>query len=147
MQLRALLCFSCLVLCALACAAYDKQADEALLFEHKIAQALLGNDVARLQQYLAPEWEIISADGSVISRSRFLELLATGVLRHRSISVSGEQSHTYGATVIFSAHTLSVGSYLNADFSTEEISTDVLVKRQARWQLVHTQLTASTTAH
>jgi ketosteroid isomerase-like protein len=48
---------------------------------------------------------------------------------------------TYGGTAIATALTRTKGKFMGQEFTTQERATDVLVKKDGRWQVVFTQLT------
>jgi ketosteroid isomerase-like protein len=110
-------------------------------FEKSFNEALAHNDVAALQRLLADDWAIVSGDGSVISRDRFLAVIGSGDLKHTAMTSSAPSIRVYGTTALFTAQAKSRGSYKGVAFETNEIGTDVLVKRQGRWVCVLTQLT------
>jgi hypothetical protein len=47
----------------------------------------------------------------------------------------------YDNFALVTSHAKSAGSYKGAEFSTDEIGTDTLIKRRGRWMCVMTQLT------
>jgi predicted house-cleaning NTP pyrophosphatase (Maf/HAM1 superfamily) len=115
----------------------DKQALEV---EQRLSAAVASNDVRTLRRLLAPEWTIIGADGSVISRTRFLELIASGALHHEQLSSTDPRIISFASTVVISARSHSAGTFKLAAFETDEMSTDVLVSSGGRWRCVLTQL-------
>jgi ketosteroid isomerase-like protein len=110
-------------------------------FDQVFSAAIERNDVAALERYLAPEWFVISGDGARISRARFLQVIKSGALQHRSMQSSEEAVRALGDVVIIAAHARSRGSYQGVDFETDEIATDVVARIHGRWQCVLTQLT------
>lgn len=123
----------------------DSQRDpktEIVAFEVGFNAALAHNDVPALQRSLASDWTIVSGDGQIISRKSFLEVIASGDLKHSAMSSGEPAIRFYGSTALVTARAKSSGSYRGAEFQTDEIGTDVLVKRQGQWVCVLTQLTA-----
>jgi ketosteroid isomerase-like protein len=110
-------------------------------FEKRFSAALARNDVGELQNYLSEDWKIVSGDGSVIDRARFFKVIASGDLKHSQMSFSEPSIRVYGATVLVTSHAQSGGSYKGVDFKTDEIGTDVIVKKGGQWVCVFTQLT------
>jgi ketosteroid isomerase-like protein len=111
-------------------------------FEAALDKALAHNDVPALQRLLARDWSIVSADGNLISRDRFLAVIASGDLKHSVMSSDAPTIRVYGSTALVTAHAASTGSYKGVAFHTSEIGTDVLVRREGHWVCVLSQLTA-----
>jgi ketosteroid isomerase-like protein len=113
-------------------------------FEKRFSSALARNDVGELQKYLSDDWRIVSGDGGVIDRARFLKVVASGDLKHSQMSFSEPSIRVYGNTALVTSHAQSGGSYKGVDFQTDEIGTDVIVMKGGRWVCVFTQLTTIT---
>jgi ketosteroid isomerase-like protein len=114
---------------------------EILRFEEGFSSALAANDMSALQAYLADDWSIVSGDGQLISRARFLSVVASGDLKHDKMNFQQPTIRIYGNTALATSHAQSGGSYKGVAFHTDEIGTDVIVKIHGRWLCVLTQLT------
>jgi hypothetical protein len=114
---------------------------EIVAFEEGFNAALAHNDVPALQRLLASDWTIVSGDGQIISRKSFLEVIASGDLKHNAMSSAEPAIRAYGTTALVTARAKSSGLYRGVEFHTDEIGTDVLIKRQGQWVCVLTQLT------
>jgi Domain of unknown function (DUF4440) len=110
-------------------------------FEARFSSALARNAVDELGRYLSADWKIISGDGSIIDRTRFLGVIASGDLKHTKMSSENLTILLYGNTALVTSHAQSAGSYKGSDFETNEIGTDVIVKTEGHWVCVLTQLT------
>jgi ketosteroid isomerase-like protein len=119
----------------------EKAIAEIQQFEKRFSSALARNDVGELQNYLSDDWRIVSGDGGVIDRARFLKVIAGGDLKHSQMSFSEPSIRVYGDTALVTSHAQSGGSYKGVDFKTDEIGTDVIVKKGGQWVCVFTQLT------
>jgi Domain of unknown function (DUF4440) len=114
---------------------------EITAFEAAFSSALARNDVGELKGYLADDWKIISGDGNVIDKNRFLKVIAGGDLKHTQMTTDNLTIRRYDNFALVTSHAKSAGSYKGAEFSTDEIGTDMLIKRRGRWTCVMTQLT------
>jgi Domain of unknown function (DUF4440) len=114
---------------------------EILKFEDGFSAALAHNDIVALKQYLSDDWSIVSGDGQIISRERFLTVVAGGDLKHDEMSSHQPTIRLYGNVALATSHAKSGGSYKGVHFHTDEIGTDVIVKIHGRWVCVLTQLT------
>ena len=59
---------------------------ELLTFEREFTQAVVGNDPAAIGRFVAEDWVVVDADGRVIDRSRFLDVIESGALSHESMA-------------------------------------------------------------
>jgi hypothetical protein len=119
----------------------EKVIAEIQQFEKRFSSALARNDVGELQNYLSEDWKIVSGDGGVIDRARFFKVIASGDLKHSQMSFSEPSIRVYRDTALVTSHAQSAGSYKGVDFKTDEIGTDVIVKKGGQWVCVFTQLT------
>jgi hypothetical protein len=118
----------------------DANADIAK-FEAAFTSALARNAVDELKVYLSDDWRIISGDGHIIDKTRFLKVIATGDLKHTKMTSENQTIRRYGDTALVTAYAQSAGTYKNMPFETDEIGTDVLIKIHGSWACVLTQLT------
>jgi Domain of unknown function (DUF4440) len=110
-------------------------------FEADFSSALARNAVDELERYLSADWKIISGDGSIIDKERFLKVIASGDLKHSKMTSEYQTIRRYGNMALITARQKSAGSYKNTPFETDEIGTDVIVKTHGSWVCVLTQLT------
>jgi len=118
--------------------------DELLKLEKEFAQAIVKNDVEAIGRFLADDWTIIDPDGGIIDKSRFLAVIKSGALSHEMMESDDMRVRTYGDSAIVTGLTRTKGKYLGQEFTTQERATDVLIKRNGRWQYVFSQLTRFT---
>jgi ketosteroid isomerase-like protein len=110
-------------------------------FEQRFSSALARNNVDELKIYLSDDWKVVSGDGGIIDRARFLKVIGSGDLKHNQMSFSEPSIRVYGDTALVTSHAQSGGSYKGVDFKTDEMGTDVIVKKGGKWVCVFTQLT------
>jgi ketosteroid isomerase-like protein len=111
-------------------------------FEADFSSALQRNDAITIDRFVSDDWRIISGDGRVITKKRFLAVVSGGELTHSAMSTLGAATiRIYGDTALATVRTQSGGAYKGIAFHTDEISTDVIVKIHGRWVCVLTQLT------
>ena len=115
--------------------------DAVLRAEKQFSAAVAANDTRSIASITAEDWQIIDSDGHIIPRSAFFQIIASGMLKHTSLSNSGETVRIYGNAAVVTANSKSVGTYAGSAFSTDEISTDVWVRMHKQWRCVLTQLT------
>lgn len=115
--------------------------EEILKIEKDFEQAVIKNDSDAVGQFLTDDWIIINPDGGVIDKARFLSVIRSGTLTHEQLDSDDVRIRAYGDTAIATALTRTKGKFMGQDFTTQERATDVLVKKDGRWQIVFSQLT------
>jgi len=118
--------------------------EKLLKLEKEFTQAILKNDAEAIGQFLADDWIIIDADGGLIDKSRFQDVIRSGGLTHELMESDDVRVRVYGDSSVVTGLTTTKGRFMGQDFSTRERATDVFVKRDGRWQCVLSQLTRFT---
>jgi len=117
---------------------------EILEVESKFDEAMIQNDAEAIGRILSDDWIIIDPDGGVIDKSRFLDVIKSGALKHEAMDSEDIRVRTYPNTTTVTAVTHTRTKYLGKEFTTHERATDVFVKKDERWQCVLTHLTTLT---
>ena len=118
--------------------------DELAKVEAEFANAIVKNSPEEIRQFVSDDWIIINADGGIIDRQRFLEVIKSGTLTHEMMESDDIRVRVYGDSAVVSAVTRSKGKFMEQEFTTHERSTDVFVRHDGQWRCVLTQLTAFT---
>ena len=118
--------------------------EKLLKLEKEFTQAILKNDAEAIGQFLADDWIIIDADGGIIDKSHFQDVIRSGGLTHELMESDDVRVRVYGDSSVVTGLTTTKGRFMGQDFSTRERATDVFVKRDGRWQCVLSQLTRFT---
>jgi ketosteroid isomerase-like protein len=115
--------------------------EEISKMEKDFGQAVINNDAGAVGKFLTDDWIIIDPDGGVIDKARFLGVIKSGALTHEQMDSDDVRIRVYGDTAIATALTRTKGKFMGQDFTTQERATDVLLKKDGRWQIVFSQLT------
>jgi ketosteroid isomerase-like protein len=115
--------------------------EELVRVEKEFTDAIAKNELERIQRFVTNDWVIIGADGGIIERNRFFEVIRSGTLTHDMMESDEMRVRLYGDIAIVSALTRSRGKFMGQEFSTRERATDVFVKQDGQWRCVLTQLT------
>jgi ketosteroid isomerase-like protein len=115
--------------------------EELVRVEKEFTDAIAKNELERIQRFVTNDWVIIGADGGIIERNRFFEVIRSGTLTHAMMESDEMRVRLYGDIAIVSALTRSRGKFMGQEFSTRERATDVFVKQDGQWRCVLTQLT------
>ena len=107
------------------------------------AAAIVSNDAERIGRFMSEDWVIVSESG-VTSRATFLALVASGALTHSAMRRDGEaRVATYGDAAVVTARVTNTAHYQGTTVEADEWTTDVLVRRDGRWECVLSQITAA----
>jgi ketosteroid isomerase-like protein len=109
--------------------------------EEEFADAIVKNSPEKIQQFVTEDWIIINADGGIIDKERFFEVIKSGTLTHEMMESDDIRVRVYGDSAVVSALTRSKGKFMGQEFTTHERATDVFVRRGGQWRCVLTQLT------
>jgi ketosteroid isomerase-like protein len=118
--------------------------EEILEVEKRFVDAIARNDSEAIERFVADDWIIVNADGGIIEKERFLEVIKSGALTHEMMQSDDIRVRVYGDSAVVSALTRSKGKFMGQEFTTHERSTDVFVRRDGQWRCVLTQLTPFT---
>lgn len=111
---------------------------------HAWDRAMVGNDPDAIGRYVADDWTIIGADGSVGDKATFLELVQSGKLTHDVMESHDLKVRVYGDTAVVTGRGISGGQYQGESFHLLERTSCVFVSQQGRWQCVLTHLSQIT---
>ena len=115
--------------------------EELLKLEEAFAEAIVKNDPEGVGRLVADDWIIIDPNGEIVERTRFFEVIKSGVLTHDTMQSEDFRVRVYGDSAVVTGVTRTKGKFMGQEFSTRERATDVLVRREGRWQCVLTHLT------
>jgi ketosteroid isomerase-like protein len=118
--------------------------EELLKLEKEFTQAIVKNDPEAIERFVADDWIIINADGGIIDKERFLEVIKSGALTHETMESEDIRVRIYGESAVVTALARSKGKFMGQDFSTRERATDVFVRHEGQWRCVLSQLTGFT---
>ena len=114
---------------------------ELVKLEEEFTDAIVKNNPEKIRQFVTDDWIIINADGGIIDRERFFEVITSGTLTHEMMESDDMRVRVYGDSAVVSALTRSKGKFMGQEFTTHERSTDVFVRCGGQWRCVLTQLT------
>jgi ketosteroid isomerase-like protein len=106
--------------------------------------ARIAGDTAFLERFYAVEGRIQGMDGKVQSRAADIALFATGKIKPKFIDHGPLDITTYGDTAVVTGVDHLGGTAFGRYGEMYLRFTDVLVKRDGRWQLVVQQATTTT---
>jgi len=118
--------------------------EELLKLEAEFAEAIIKNDPGAIERLVADEWIIVNADGGIVDKERFLEVIKSGTLTHEMMESDNMRVRVYRDSAVVTALTRTKGKFMGQEFSTEERATDFFVRLDGRWRCVMTQLTRFT---
>lgn len=110
-------------------------------FVHRWAEAIVSNEVTRMERFVTDDWVIIDRPG-VATRDQFHAVVASGDLHHHTMSHEVIEVRQLSPDVaLLVTHGRNTGSYLGQPLSADEWTTDVLVRTTDGWRCTLTQLT------
>lgn len=113
---------------------------ELIRVAHDWDRAMVQNDADAIGRYMADDWTIIGADGSMSDKATFLGLVKSGALSHDTMESDDVRVRLYGDTAIVMARGVSGGKFEGEAFRELEQSTSVFVRQGGHWRCVLTHL-------
>lgn len=105
------------------------------------ADAMVSNDPDRIAAPMADEWVIVS-DRGVSTKEHFLGFVRSGELTHSAFEMKGDaRIKVYGDTAVLTCRVINTAHFGGQQFDADEWTSDVLVKRDGRWQCVLSHIT------
>src|SRR5207247_10637580 len=99
----------------------DRDAEKEILeVESKFGEAMIQNDAEAIGRILSDDWIIIDPDGGVIDKSRFLDVIKSGALKHEAMDSEDSRVRTYPNTTSITVVTHTRPEYEGKEFTTHE---------------------------
>ncbi|KUL20811.1 nuclear transport factor 2 family protein [Streptomyces regalis] len=125
-------------------APHDRQALATVA--HDWAAAMVSNDPARIADFMAEDWVIVSESG-ISTREQFLSFVESGELTHSSFRLVDEpRIRMHGDSAVVTARITNTAHYKGERFDADEWTTDVFVRRDEGWRCVLSHITAAARA-
>jgi ketosteroid isomerase-like protein len=118
----------------------DSAREELIGVANEWDRAMVENDAEAIGRYMADDWTIIGADGSVGDKPTFLGAVKSGMLRHDVMESDDLTVRVYGDTAVVTARGVSGGTYQGQPFREVERSSCVFVRPERQWRCVLTHL-------
>lgn len=113
-------------------------------FIHRWAEAIVTNDVSRMESFTTANWSLIGRPG-VISRDSFHNAVATGRLRHDSMSHEVLGIDRYGSIAVIRTRGRNSGLFQGHPIKADEWIINIVLKEAGGWKCFLTQLTPTGT--
>lgn len=101
----------------------------------ELSQACIMGDTARIDQVLASDWELVTMAGERWTKANTLDMIKSKKLVIRAEDYSDMQARVYGDTAVVTARVVGKGD----GWSNEQRASYVFVRKDGRWQCIHTQ--------
>jgi len=118
----------------------SQEQNELIQVANEWDQAMVQNDADAIGRYMADDWIIVGADGSMSDKATFLGLVKSGALSHDVMRSENFSVRVYGSTAVLLARGVSGGTYHGQAFRETEQSSNVFVKQHGQWKCVLTHL-------
>ena len=119
---------------------------ELIRLENEIVDAILKRDVASLDRLWADDVTLEPLDGTMtISKDQALGAIESGVYVATSMTIDNLRVRVYGSTAVVSGLSTEKSQFMGGDASGQKLFTDTWIKRDGRWQCVHSSEVAETT--
>jgi ketosteroid isomerase-like protein len=114
---------------------------ELIAVENAWQQAVVNRDVAALQHLYAEEYMSVDQEGMAWNKKQDIEIDTAGVSRLSTYKLDDLTVRVYGDFAVVTGRNRAKGKVLGSVAEAQTRFTDVFVKRDGRWQCVHSQTT------
>lgn len=111
-----------------------------MALEAKWENSMRNNDANQLDEILAKDWRIISADGKVSNKSDAITALRSGVVKYESVNFRDVEVWTYPGVAVVMGSIRMRGTVRGRSFEEAYVFTDLFVPRGGRWRSILTQM-------
>jgi ketosteroid isomerase-like protein len=115
--------------------------DDILKLAQEFADAVLENDVKAIENMTADDWVVIDADGVFKDKAQFISGIKSRTLTRSKMASKEIRVRIYDDVAVITALSTSEGKYMGKPFTSNERATDVVVRKDGRWQFIHRHLT------
>lgn len=122
----------------------DAMFDELAGVENAFNRAMVSNEAATIAACVSDDWVLVTPEAGVISRSRILQVIETGVLSHDSMTKDVKRVKVYGDIAVVTGRGQNTGTFQGQPIAADEWITDIYRKVAGRWLCVLTHLTPAT---
>jgi len=109
--------------------------------ENAWKQAVVKRDGAALQRLYADEYMSVDQEGMTWNKKQDIEIDTAGVSRLSTYKLEDLNVRFYGDVAVVTGRNTATGKVLDSAAKAQTRFTDVFVKRDGRWQCVHSQTT------
>ena len=102
-----------------------------------LSMALSANDTAALDKIWADDYEFVTPDGQIQTKSERLESIRSGELKMESITFDEVHVRSYGDAAVVTAKATQKSTNKGKDNSGTSTATIVFVKMKDGWRIVH----------
>lgn len=128
-----------------------KKTDSSFSLEQRLAQlkrdwgkAYVRRDAAFLENLLGEEYTVTDADGQTTNRKQIMADFHSGETTYEATSYEDAKVRIYGNVAIVAGRGTVKGRSKSGAFHRQYFSTNILVKRNGRWQAVATHISGVT---
>jgi ketosteroid isomerase-like protein len=114
---------------------------ELIVVENAWQSAVVKRDAAALQRLYADEYMSIDQEGMIWNKKQDIGIDTTGASRLSTYKLEDIKVRTYGDLAIVTGRNTTTGTLEGGPANAQTRFTDVFVKRDGRWQCIHSQIT------
>jgi ketosteroid isomerase-like protein len=108
--------------------------------EDRFNEAMVSNDVQRIAQCISDDWTLVTPEKGPITREAILQVIASGMLVHDSMTKQVVRARVYGDMAVVTGRGGNTGTFRGEPISADEWITDVYRLAQGQWRCVLTHL-------
>lgn len=109
--------------------------------EERFNRAMVSNDVDEIARCITEDWILVTPEAGPVPRSRILDVIKSGMLRHLSMSKTVTHAAVVGDVAWVTGRGQNTGSFNGSPMEADEYVTDIYRRVGDDWLCMLTHLT------
>lgn len=109
--------------------------------ENTVNEAVVSNNIAEISKCISADWVLVDAQGGIIPRQRFFDVVEQGLLSHTTMTKEILRVKIYNEIAIVTGRGKNTGFFKGEPIKADEWITDIYRKENDKWVCVFTHLT------
>lgn len=118
-----------------------KEMAELTEIENEFSDAMVSNDVARIDACISDDWVLVTPEVGPVSREGMLAAIGSGTLSHDMMVKQLVRTKVYGDIAVVTGRGQNTGMFRGEPIAADEWITDIYRRIDGRWRCVLTHLT------
>jgi len=111
------------------------------IVENAFNEAIMSNNIDEISKCISSEWVLVDAQGGIIPRQRFFDVVGQGLLSHSTMTKEILRVKVYNEVAIVTGRGKNTGFFKGQPIQADEWVTDIFRKENDKWICVLTHLT------
>jgi ketosteroid isomerase-like protein len=112
-----------------------------LELEEVFNSAMVSNDIEQIARCITDDWILVTPEAGPIPRSRLLDVIASGILTHASMTKTATHAWVAEDVAWVTGRGQNTGTFRGQPIAADEYVTDIYRRENGQWRCMLTHLT------